>query len=76
MDAELSAMLGPLNLKPDQLLSSIDTEDVFQCFSIPDMNSISDEEGVGGGKEDDEYEVEEEEEDVEEEEEVRGRKRR
>ena len=43
VDAELSATLGPLKLSPDQLLSSHETEDVFLYFSMPDMDSISEE---------------------------------
>lgn len=46
VDAELSATLGPLKLSPDQLLSSHETEDVFLYFSMPDMDSISEEEGA------------------------------
>ena len=74
VDAELSATIGPLKLKPDQLLSSHDTEDVFLYFSMPDMNNLSDEgEGNddGGVEEDGEGEGEEDEEDEDE-----GAKRR
>ena len=46
VDAELSATLGPLKLSPDRLLSSHETEDVFLYFSMPDMDSISEEEGA------------------------------
>lgn len=74
VDAELSATLGPLNLRPDQLLSPHDSEDVFLNFSMPDMNNISEEEGEEQADDDDNGDYDEEEEEEEEEAEVSRRK--
>lgn len=40
MDAESSCLAGRLQLRPEDMLSSNDTDDVWGVFMVPDMNEV------------------------------------